>query len=531
MSDNRAFWKTLHSLTHPVTMVAILLLLFNDHWLRHQYPSWLTGKLGDFTWLVFMPFLVALVLAFIIPKTSSKQTQFVGIAALVITGVWFASVKTIPIVHDVMLETLYALMGYRGSFRMDVTDLMTLPALLVSWVVWRDAKACALQLKPVVYVMLGLGILGTLASDEPQYRVTAIEWICALPDGRLSTSYEDNTADWNAEPFTFISEDGGYTWNYAPDAPAHPLTKPAADVVCSSTQVTTAQHPTDNRLQYQWERGQYIERSRDGGITWERVHGLPELRQDVREYGNHNPHITSYDWEPPYRDSPVSGLVHGYTGNLVLAMSSDGVLLIEPDGTSEWVAVGNYRIDTLSRVTFMREALSVQFFLLPTLWFLILVSTIALIHSRRLLTRIWLALGWASWVILVIMGHNIFDALDAYAPNTNYAFLWGLQAFGSLVLIGIPMTLWALRLLARYYGKVSPKIIVTVLLTSGAYLLPFLMWSQGTIARYYLAAIFALMLTACVLAACYSRYKERLPMRHEPEKAKRKQKNKNSVQA
>jgi hypothetical protein len=68
MNDNKAFWKAIHSLAHPVTLLAVFLLIFNDHYLRHAYPSWLTGKLGDFTWLIFSPFIVAILLAWIIPR-------------------------------------------------------------------------------------------------------------------------------------------------------------------------------------------------------------------------------------------------------------------------------------------------------------------------------------------------------------------------------------------------------------------------------------------------------------------------------
>lgn len=63
MENNRAFWRAARCLTHPLTMAAVILLLVNDHWLRWHYPSWLTGKLGDFTWLMFAPFIAAAVLA------------------------------------------------------------------------------------------------------------------------------------------------------------------------------------------------------------------------------------------------------------------------------------------------------------------------------------------------------------------------------------------------------------------------------------------------------------------------------------
>jgi hypothetical protein len=36
------------SLSHPIAIVALIALLFNDHVWRRVAPSWLTGKMGDF---------------------------------------------------------------------------------------------------------------------------------------------------------------------------------------------------------------------------------------------------------------------------------------------------------------------------------------------------------------------------------------------------------------------------------------------------------------------------------------------------
>lgn len=64
---NRALWRAAHSLTHSAIVAAVIGLLLNDHWLRHTHPSWLTGKLGDFTWLIFAPLIAAIFFALVIP--------------------------------------------------------------------------------------------------------------------------------------------------------------------------------------------------------------------------------------------------------------------------------------------------------------------------------------------------------------------------------------------------------------------------------------------------------------------------------
>jgi hypothetical protein len=43
MTANKAFWRAVHSLAHPVTIAAVIGLLLNDHLLRHNWPSWWTA--------------------------------------------------------------------------------------------------------------------------------------------------------------------------------------------------------------------------------------------------------------------------------------------------------------------------------------------------------------------------------------------------------------------------------------------------------------------------------------------------------
>ena len=49
-------------MSHPLTLLSILVLFINDHVLRIYWPSWVTGKIGDFAWLYFAPFTLAIVL-------------------------------------------------------------------------------------------------------------------------------------------------------------------------------------------------------------------------------------------------------------------------------------------------------------------------------------------------------------------------------------------------------------------------------------------------------------------------------------
>ncbi|MGB7341046.1 MAG: hypothetical protein WBC91_19275 [Phototrophicaceae bacterium] len=534
MATNRAFWKAIHSLTHPLSILAILVLLMNDHWLRYAYPSWLTGKLGDFTWLLFAPFVAAMLFAFIIPKTLKNQSKIVGIIAIAGIGLWFATAKTIPAIHWLTTETLYAIIGYRGSLRMDVTDLLTLPALLISAMIWWRASDKSLHVKPLAYALFGLAMLGTMASDSPTYYNTAIESICEIDNGRLITQYRaDDFSSYDVTK-TFVSDNGGLTWEQIDNI--------EFEGRCSDAE--SAQHPTiTNALMYRWQRDSYsyqlsyfdneqydayVERSDDNGETWIRIHDLDELAQDVREYGNQDPLTDFYTLEAAYQLSPVSGIVHSGTSNLVLAMSRDGALVITSSNEAIWVAVGDFQLDELQDTTLLDRALVAHYFLLPTLWFLVLVSVIVMIQGKRILTRLWLTIGWIHWAILVVTSHKVFetalgDNLGSTAAQVDNAMLWGASALLSAAMIAFPMVIWAGISLFKYKRAIVP-IIVSAIVSSLAYALPIAMWTQGLIPRYRTAAIYAVILVACVLASCYVHYKDQLPAAYEVEKPKRKEK-------
>lgn len=109
--NNRAFHHALRSLSHPLTLVAVLALLINDHLLQAMWPSWWTGKLSDVTWMVFAPLVAALFLVWIVPPRLHRQEDIVLTLAMLLTGLPFAAMKTIPQVHAAAL----ALVGLIGA--------------------------------------------------------------------------------------------------------------------------------------------------------------------------------------------------------------------------------------------------------------------------------------------------------------------------------------------------------------------------------------------------------------------------------
>jgi len=54
--------NNLNSLTHPLVLLSITILLLNDHVLKVYSPSWLTGKLSDFMGVFFFPIFLSTIL-------------------------------------------------------------------------------------------------------------------------------------------------------------------------------------------------------------------------------------------------------------------------------------------------------------------------------------------------------------------------------------------------------------------------------------------------------------------------------------
>ncbi len=114
-------------LLHPVALIAIAVLVINDHVLKDAYPSWLTGKLSDVAGLVFFPLLVAALLA---PLVRIDRSRLIG-ACVIATAIGFSAIKLwepATVVCEHVLGWLQLSPGPVQVVR-DPTDLLALAAL------------------------------------------------------------------------------------------------------------------------------------------------------------------------------------------------------------------------------------------------------------------------------------------------------------------------------------------------------------------------------------------------------------------
>lgn len=151
-------------LLHPVAVVALVLLLVNDHVLKDIWPGPFSGKLSDVAGLVLTPLVLAAgwELACWSLRRRCEPSRSVAALSVAAVGIGFAAAKTLEPAADLYragmtllqwpFATVASLLG-SGSvpepgvvlFVRDPSDLVALPALAVPLVIGQrridDAEA------------------------------------------------------------------------------------------------------------------------------------------------------------------------------------------------------------------------------------------------------------------------------------------------------------------------------------------------------------------------------------------------------
>jgi hypothetical protein len=133
---------------HPVTLLAVVVLVVNDWVLKPAFHGGLggavTGKLSDIAGLVFAPVVLSAAIGLVLAlaaRLGARVDPYLTRRRLVLciaaTGLGFAAVKISPAAADAVARTLSHL-GRRASIALDRTDLLALPALLVAYWIGRD---------------------------------------------------------------------------------------------------------------------------------------------------------------------------------------------------------------------------------------------------------------------------------------------------------------------------------------------------------------------------------------------------------
>ncbi len=203
-TKNPGFENSLRCLQHPLSLISIVLLLFNDHFLKIISPSWLTGKLSDFAGLFSFPFVVAAGLSLLLSKFN-YTLRFIGLCAFVFVAIWFMLLKTFLPANSLTVQFASLLMGPPIKFILDPTDIIAIAVLFPAWNLWNHFR----RSKPT-HIALSIGAFAAIATSPREQTIYNVTDLSCSEDGTL---YAADKKDYGEERFPVaFSRDGGTTW-------------------------------------------------------------------------------------------------------------------------------------------------------------------------------------------------------------------------------------------------------------------------------------------------------------------------------
>lgn len=376
-------------LTHPVTLLALVVLLVNDHVLKAAWGNAVTGKLSDFAWLLVAPPLLATLVVLVTRATRAGgpgPRALVG-ASLAAVGAVFVLVKTTAVGAAAASAVLSVIAGPSVVLR-DPTDLVALAVLLLSWRVARPrAEASAARgARPGVRWMVALpvAVLATAATSSLPEESTM--HLAVLEDEIVVTE------DIGTEHLRWFVSTDGVHWEQPDSREEHE--EITTRFLAAGGTLDEACVPTDPLECYRPGEGLGVERSFNGGATWVEDWAVPE---EVREEL-----ATRYRPRGDWLGTTGVAIKESATGFEVWAANrGDGLAVRHEDGT--WERRGfAYRSDPPPVVPLPGEDTAMVYPVLKGIpfgvigaWLVLLLGAVEL-HRRGERPRGWRGAGLAT---------------------------------------------------------------------------------------------------------------------------------------
>ena len=317
--------QAVSALMHPMTVAALGVLLVNDLLFKALWPgAWIPGKLSDLAWMMFAPPVMAYILSLVtLGNARVQRTAFV--AAYAGLPLLYAVFNTFEPVHDAILRILGFFGGDGPRSPLDPTDSLVIPIAMAAalWVWLRPSlQAQSIRARLALLAATAAALASVASSYDTNWGIADVG---RTPSGTIGARVSVSPP---ASGGSYESMDGGLTWtseNYVPlerqEWHESEVKDPsgAVFIVDGTDIVRTYQRPSRSKeVVYSYE---YL---LSGGNRWMQA-------LDTRDVENRV--IATRALDLFYDDQ---------SGNLIVAMGLQGVVVVAPDGTSTRVAVGPY---------------------------------------------------------------------------------------------------------------------------------------------------------------------------------------------
>ncbi|MFF3670886.1 hypothetical protein [Microtetraspora malaysiensis] len=448
-------------LGHPVTVLALAMLLLNDHVPKGLWPGPVTGKLSDVAGLVVAPPLAALLLRCPAP------------AAIALTGTLFTLVKTTAAGAEAA-SWLWSLL-IPSRVVADPTDLIALPALGLAWLAWRQAARRPPVRLPHAVLVVPVAVFAVTATSAVPQAPSAVS--VAVNGSAVVVDVAPPSVGAQAR----ASTDGGATW--------HPWTENRTYAPQSSACV-----PGEQAHCYRIRPGLLeIEETTDGGSTWSTSWAVPSGRRHWldRIYENSDPHGLPSDLAAS-RALAVQAVPGGAGAHIVVvANGPDGVAVRDASGL--WRRLGfadDGGFSARSAAPLTNPGVQID----DELWIAVLIAVAVLLLglvADGFLGRAPVAFGVAGlllWIgLLPFAGPPVLDwpySLVARLAGIPLALAGG---------VGV-LVVWAVH--QNHTERAGGRSALVAVATFAGVYFPFLGWSAGLPDAYRTAVLLAVILGA-----------------------------------
>jgi hypothetical protein len=474
MNENKAFQKAIYLLAQPFSLAAILILLLNDHLLRQFYPSWLSGKLGDFAWLFFFPFALAALLAWAVPGRLPRQEQITGLLAFGLTGIIFTLAKTLPVFHEAVVKAASGAFGFPVGWVRDPSDLIALSALAAGWLWWQRTPEPQVQArntgrKPAWLLLTAAALLTVANAAQPEAGIGCLR----AAENQISA----------CSTFAcYSSTDGGLTWSASSES-GQVLGCPTWYYGQDPVELVI-QDPGNASIQYRSKPGESIEHSSDGGQSWEVEYELRPIQQAARAYS-----VKTSGGNAIVTSPPLDGIVDPKSGNVIFAMGFSGVLVRQANGSYTSVATGNF---TPARPAFGEMLFTVlsEEMIIALIFAGLGFATLSPPPKEGWLRITVLVLGWLAWGVTSII----------FAPAIQEGAYTYIFPHAGFIISGVITLAFVTEALSHKGAKAAGRSLALLLGSAVLYFLPFVLWLVNVLPIYYLALGFGVVLGGGLLA-------------------------------